>query len=105
VTIAASDAGFHTSACGTWTQDLSATTFNPDAPFSDGTFIVGVDIGAGTWRSDGSDGCYWERLSGFGGTLDDTIANNFGSGVQVVTIAPSDAGFQSNGCGDWTKAR
>jgi hypothetical protein len=103
VTIAPSDAGFHTQGCGTWTQNLSAITSSPDAPFGEGTFIVGTDVSPGTWRSAGSSDCYWERESGFSGTFSDIIANNFGSGPQIVTIAASDVGFRSNGCGNWTE--
>jgi hypothetical protein len=103
VTIAASDKGFKSDGCGTWTNDLSSVTSSPTSPFSDGTYIVGVDVAAGTWRTSGGPSCYWERRSGFGGTLDDILANNFGGGSQVVTISPSDKGFQSKDCGTWTR--
>jgi hypothetical protein len=47
--------------------------------------------------------CYWARLSGFGGTLGEVIANgNELNAYAVVTIAKSDKGFESNGCGEWT---
>jgi hypothetical protein len=44
------------------------------------------------------------RLSGFGGTFDEIIANDFGSGPRMVTISPTDVGFESSGCGPWTLA-
>lgn len=47
--------------------------------FGDGTYAVGVDFQPGTYRAPGSS--FWERLSGFGGTLDEIIANNVGSGA------------------------
>jgi len=73
------------------------------ACFGPGTFRVGTDIQPGTYRnSDSSGGCYWERLSGFGGTLDEIIANESSSSPQVVTIAPGDVGFSSSNCGVWT---
>jgi hypothetical protein len=104
VTIAPSDFGFSSEGCGTWTANLSPITSSPTAPFGEGKFIVGTDIAPGTWRSSASSGgCYWERLSGFGGTFGDIIANNFSSSIEVVTIAPGDAGFESSGCGTWTK--
>jgi len=104
VTIAPSDVGFSSEGCGTWTANLSPITTSPTAPFGEGKFIVGTDIAPGTWRNTGSSGgCYWERLSGFGGTFGDIIANNFSSSIEVVTIAPGDAGFESSGCGTWTK--
>jgi hypothetical protein len=104
VTIAPTDAGFSSDGCGTWTADLSPITSSPTAPFGEGKFIVGTDIAPGTWRnSDSSAGCYWERLSGFSGGFGDLIANDFSGSIQVVTIAPADAGFSSSGCGSWTK--
>ena len=74
------------------------------AAFGPGTFVVGTDIAAGTWQSNGTgSGCYWARLSGFGGALAEIIANNFGSSPAVVTVAATDRGFHSSGCGSWSK--
>ena len=71
--------------------------------FGPGTFRVGVDIGPGTYRnSDSSGGCYWARLSGFGGTPGEIIASNFTLSPEVVTISPTDVGFTSVACGVWT---
>ncbi len=71
--------------------------------FGDGTWRVGTDIEPGTYRTKGSDGCYWERIAGFSGTFGDIIANDNASGPAVVKIFPSDAGFTSKGCGTWTR--
>ena len=99
VTIVASDAGFESDGCGTWTTDLSSVTSSPQAAFSDGTYIVGTDIAPGTWStSDATDTCYWERTSGFGASLEEVIDSNAGS---TVTIEPSDTGFYTAGCGTW----
>jgi hypothetical protein len=103
VTIAATDAGFSSTNCGTWTDDLSAITSSPTAPFEDGTYQIGVDIAAGTWRAAGTESCYWERRSGFGGTFDEIIANGVGDPNPVVTIDASDAGFSSKNCAIWTR--
>ncbi len=104
VTISPSDAGFSSERCGQWSQDLSPITPSPTAPFSDGIFIVGVDIAPGLWRnSDSSGGCYWARLSGFGGTLDEIIANAFSETIQTVRIAATDRGFETERCGVWTR--
>lgn len=74
------------------------------AGIGDGTFRVGVDIAPGTYRAANPDGsCYWARLSGMGGTLNEIIANDNTTGPAVVTIATTDAAFQSAGCGGWTK--
>jgi hypothetical protein len=102
VDISLTDKGFSSSGCGKWTLDLAPVTVNTTAPFADGTYIVGVDIAPGTWRSSGGDICYWERLSGFSGEFKDIIANDTESGQATVTIAPSDVGFSTSGCGEWT---
>jgi hypothetical protein len=70
--------------------------------YTDGIGIVGVDIPAGTYRSLGRGSCYWERLSGFGGTSSEIIANDYASGPKVVTISAADKGFWSKGCVGWT---
>jgi len=44
----------------------------------------------------GSGKCYWKRLRGFSGTLDDIIANDIATGSTVVTISPGDAGKFTN---------
>jgi hypothetical protein len=50
----------------------------------------------------GSPGCYYARLKGFGGTLDDILANNNTDNPAIVTILRSDKGFESQNCGTWT---
>lgn len=102
VTIAATDKGFSSQGCGTWTQDLSQIT-QSKTTFDDGIYIVGTDFMPGTYKNSGVQGCYYARLSGFGGTTDSIIANNNVDAVTIVTIAASDKGFESNGCGTWTK--
>jgi len=102
VTIAATDKGFTSENCGTWTKDLSQITQSKTS-FGDGMFIVGTDITPGTYRNTGAQGCYYARLHGFGNTLDDIIANDNVDTPTIVTIAATDKGFQSEGCGTWTK--
>jgi hypothetical protein len=72
--------------------------------FGDGQYRVGSQIPAGTYRAkDTSQSCYWERESGFSGSLDDVIANNITSGgPEIVTINSTDAGFKSNRCIRWS---
>jgi hypothetical protein len=103
VIIKGTDKGFSSRRCGTWTQDLSPITSSQTAPFGDGTFIVNRDIAPGRWRSSGGGGCYWERLKGFGGEVDDIIANDNVTGQAIVDIGARDAGFSSTRCGTWTK--
>ncbi len=87
----------------TFTITIEKARVVGDAPrFGDGTHIVGVDIEPGTYRNAGEGFCYWERLSGFSGELDDILANGILDGVSgVVTIKASDRGFSSQGCGRW----
>ena len=76
---------------------------DPDATIGEGTHLVGIDIEPGTYATDGTESCYWERMSGTSGTFDDIISNNFGGGRQVVTIEESDVAFESTRCGTWEK--
>jgi len=71
--------------------------------FADGTYIVGGDIPAGTYRAPGGSDCYWARLSGFDGTSDEILANDYGHTSPIVTIHASDAGFQTSDCGTWAQ--
>jgi hypothetical protein len=64
---------------------------------------VGVDIAPGTYRNSDSSGfCSWRRLGGFGGTFNEIISIGFSESIQTVTIDSTDAGFESEDCGDWT---
>lgn len=104
VEISASDAGFESNRCGTWSTDLTPITPSPSSPFSDGVYQVGPEVGPGLWRnSDSADGCYWARLSSFSGELDDIIINDFTFDISTVMIDGTDVGFESNRCGTWTK--
>lgn len=94
-------------------KDTPATAANSeqskqqDFAFDDGKHEVGKDIKAGTYRTKGGDGssfgCYWSRLNSFSGELEAIIANNgsYNNGSQVVTIAETDKGFETRGCGKW----
>ncbi|MDP2965235.1 MAG: hypothetical protein Q8N39_04245 [Pelolinea sp.] len=86
----------------TSTPEFTATpTVKSPPSFGDGTWRVGIDIEPGTYRIEGTGSCYWERLSGFTGALDDIIANDLPNGPSIVTILPSDIGFTSSRCGIW----
>lgn len=93
----------------TVTKTVSAAPVDPPAAASaiqdDGTFFVGGDVAAGTYKSTGGGGCYWARLKDTNGDLDSILASNFGGGSQIVTLKSSDAAFTTNGCGAWTKVR
>jgi hypothetical protein len=66
-------------------------------------YFVSTDIEPGTYKSSGQTGCYYARLAGFSGGLDDIIANNNTDSAAIVTIDAGDKGFESKGCGTWTK--
>lgn len=85
----------------TTTQTVTAPPPPPAVAFSDGTFRVGTDIQPGTYQASTGDDCFWERLSGFDGTPDEIIASAFAQ--TIATIEPTDAGFESASCGNWTK--
>ncbi|MDD9204918.1 hypothetical protein PU560_00395, partial [Georgenia sp. 10Sc9-8] len=63
----------------------------PTAPrtIGSGTHVVGTDVAPGTYRAPGGSSCYWERLSGFSGELDDVLANGFADRLPIVTIRSS----------------
>lgn len=102
VTILRTDKGFETRGCGTWTSNLARIT-KSKTRFGEGKFIVRTDIAPGTYRARGGQFCYWARLRSFTGDLQSIIANDNPRGSTIVTISRSDKGFQSNGCGTWTR--
>jgi hypothetical protein len=102
VTIEPSDAGFESTDCDLWTNDATPQTPSPTSRFGDGSWFVGAEVAPGLWRnSDSSEGCYWERLSGFSWRLQDIIANEFSDSIQTVRIGGGDQGFHADGCGTW----
>jgi hypothetical protein len=78
------------------------------AGIGDGMRKVGTDVQPGRYTTKVPEGpyCYWERLRGSGGELDDIIANdNREPGTRAyVTIRTSDKFFNSEDCGTWTRA-
>lgn len=104
VYILSSDAGFETRGCGEWSVPSAAPTPSeaPPVGFGDGIHLVGSEVPAGIYRTDGGEGCYWARLSGFSGTTAEIIANDNATGPVVVEILSSDLGFQTERCGDWS---
>ena len=80
----------------------------PDGSFGSGTMVVGKDIQPGRYKSagavPGAFACYYVRLKGFSGELDDIISNEIAradDGAVIVNIQKTDAGFQSKGCARW----
>jgi len=86
--------------------DPFMTVSRPEVPandrFVDGIWRVGIDIQPGLYWTPTADG-YWARLSGFGGTIHDIIANGNNAGPTYVQIAATDAGFESSRCSYWIR--
>ena len=70
----------------------------------DGTWHVGEDFAAGTYRADAGGGCYWARLRTPHGSdsIDDIIENGIGGGAQTVQLNDGEW-FEVSGCGEWQK--
>ena len=104
VDISSSDYAFTSSNCGTWSRSpLPAPVAGSIPPCR---WLVGQQIQAGEYVADVQSGCYWARLSGFGGELDDIVANDIhlAAGRQIISISSSDEGFYSNSnCGTWSR--
>lgn len=75
-------------------------TATPQPGFGDGGHIIGEDVQPGIYRSTGDSFCYWARLRGFSGELDDIIANGTNT-PEIVAISSTDVGFEAQGCGQW----
>ncbi|CAL9494015.1 hypothetical protein SUDANB121_03315 [Nocardiopsis dassonvillei] len=78
------------------------------ASVGDGVHRVGDDIEPGIYTTDGPDPdgflpmCYYARLSGLSGELDDIIANNNIEGPGTVEVSESDAALELSGGCEWT---
>lgn len=108
--------GSTTASTSTKTVTITATNA-PAAPTSpassagttipgDGIFRVGVDFQPGTYTSSPTQPgktCFWYRLKDLSGTSSSQITAAYSDGPVVVTIAPTDAGFKSQGCQTWQK--
>jgi hypothetical protein len=71
-------------------------TPTPTVTLVPGTTLIGSGAPAGRYIAQATSGCYWERLSGLGGTLDEIIANDFQSfaGPAIVDIRATDLAFE-----------
>ncbi|MET4610649.1 hypothetical protein ABIC28_001627 [Rhodococcus sp. PvR044] len=88
---------------GAGTASAAQTT----AP-GEGTYLVGAELAPGQYAASGQVddymGCYWKRLSGTTGDLEDIIASDYTHSEKViVTVLPSDYAFESEDCGTWTR--
>ena len=101
VTITDTDIGFTSQGCGSWKVLDKSSKLATE--MGDGTWIIDDDIQFGTYEVSGVEGnCYWSRLKGFTGVIEEVIANEIPLGRAIVTIANTDKGFNTQGCGTWT---
>jgi hypothetical protein len=81
------------------TPTPAPTPFN----FGSGKKIVPDEVPPGTYRMrTASAGCYFERLSGLGGTFGEIISNGNPAGPEIVTVLPTDKAFNSTRCAPWS---
>jgi hypothetical protein len=82
----------------------------PATSFTDGTFLVGSDIEAGTYKTSGPaddawvDGCYWERNKDDSGDFESIIANEYQEGPGRVTVGSGEI-FKTSGDCEWALVR
>jgi hypothetical protein len=109
-TLRATADGFHSTSVGVTltsdvTQNFQLQRAGPRTQFGSGQYRVNTDIAPGRYYSVPSDGCYWERQKGLGGTTSDIIANEFigfDAGQWIVELKASDLAFQTDPeCGIW----
>ncbi|GFE18389.1 hypothetical protein Sgleb_64360 [Streptomyces glebosus] len=79
----------------------------PDATVSQGSYRVGKDIAAGTYRTGGPAAsdmplCYWARAKDSSGTRESILANGTPKGPARVNVHTGET-FETNGCRRWTK--
>ncbi|GAA4909843.1 hypothetical protein EV188_101128 [Actinomycetospora succinea] len=81
----------------------SASTPSAGSSFSSGTYEVGTEIQPGTYRTSGSDWCYWERLRSNDGEFDSILANGNADGPSSVSVKSSDKYIRFSGTCSWAK--
>ena len=107
VDIADTDREFQTnSACGSW---VTTPVKGLQDEITPGIWLVGSQIAPGTYETNITQGCHWERRAGFDrtgllGLIDGDIILATRLFISV-TIPPTDAGFLSTPpCGRWRRA-
>lgn len=103
------------SGASTAAENYAPTQVAPSAPapaetdadpnsFSGGTYVVGQDIQAGTYRTQGEGAfCGWSRNKDTTGEFGSIIANGIVQGPTTVTVKSSDGAVEFSGDCTWTK--
>lgn len=97
---------FESNGCGIWLRYTSLDTSGAAATrteFSEGVWLVGADIVAGTYRTANSVSgyCYWEIMAGAGS--DDIIDNDIVVGGRPTVVLENGREFDSYSCGKWVR--
>lgn len=100
----------YTASTGTGTGSGASAPAAPPAAgtVSQGTYVVGSDIPAGTYRTTGSQAqgqslCQWRRLKDTTGDASAILASGTATGPTTVTIKPSDGAVEFYGGCTWAK--
>jgi hypothetical protein len=67
-----------------------------------GTYLVGTQLRAGRYTTDGGVSCYWARLRDVDG-VQTIVAEGNGDGRTTVLIRKADSAFRTSGCTVWTR--
>jgi len=67
-----------------------------------GTYLVGTQLRAGRYTTDGGVSCYWARLRDVDGAQK-IVAEGNGDGRTTVLIRKADSAFRTSGCTVWTR--
>ncbi|MGE0796446.1 MAG: hypothetical protein AB7H43_13200 [Acidimicrobiia bacterium] len=97
-----SDTAFQSLDCGDWTTDLFPATPTLGSSVGNGTWLLGIDIRSGTWRSPGGASCTWSTLADLSRLPSGILQSGGGVGPQAVQLAGSEVAFATAGCGTWT---
>jgi hypothetical protein len=90
------------------TEDMPSREAPGKTTYGDGTYLVGVEIDPGTYKTTGPDKdsvipmCYWERAKNDSGELGSIIANHNSEGPDRVTVKAGETVKFSGDC-KWTE--
>jgi hypothetical protein len=102
----ASGSGSYTSGSGSYSSSAQAQPSQPAGTYGAGTYVVGTDIQAGTYRTSGPtsrSGCYWGRLEDTTGNSGSIITNGIAQGPTTLAIQASDGAVKLSGSCIWTR--
>jgi hypothetical protein len=103
VQIASNDTAFRSDECALWQPEATSRRSSTIDPLSTGTFAVSTEVRSGQWRTAGGAACRWVRLGSFSGEPNGVIADGTATSPTVVVIEPTDVGFTSIRCPNWTR--